>query len=68
MSMTDERREELKAEIEAYMGRYNEAFVSGTRDDLQTLVHLPVIYVSGTRTTQRTLLTTVCRLIDWSTC
>ena len=46
MSMTDERREELKAEIEAYMGRYNEAFVSGTRNDLQTLVHLPVIYLS----------------------
>ena len=43
MSMTDERREELEAEIEAYMGRYNEAFGSGTRNDLQTLGHLPVI-------------------------
>ena len=48
MRMTDQRREELEAEIEAFMGRYNEAFVSGTRDDLQNLVHLPVIYVSET--------------------
>ena len=48
MNMTDERREELEAEIEAFMARYNEAFVSGTRDDLQALVHLPVIYVSET--------------------
>ena len=39
MNMTDERREELEAEIEAFMARYNEAFVSGTRDDLQALVH-----------------------------
>lgn len=48
MSLNDERREELKEEIEAFMGRYNQAFVSGTRDDLQALVHLPVIYVSET--------------------
>ena len=48
MNMTDERREELEAEIEAFMARYNEAFVSGTRDVLQALVHLPVIYVSET--------------------
>ena len=30
------------------MRRYNAAFVSGTRADLQELVHLPVIYVSET--------------------
>ena len=51
--MTDVRREELEAEIEAFMGRYNEAFVSGTRDDLQALVHLPVIYVSENETQLR---------------
>ena len=42
----EQRRAELVAEIEAFMERYNEAFVSGTRDDLEALVHLPVIYVS----------------------
>ncbi len=46
MSMSDERREQLEVEIDAFMGRYNAAFVSGTRDDLQEWVHLPVIYVS----------------------
>ena len=44
--MSNERREELEAEIEIFMGRYNEAFVSGTRNELQRLVHLPVVYVS----------------------
>jgi hypothetical protein len=48
MNMTEERREELETEIEAFMARYNTAFVSGTREDLQALVHLPVIYVSET--------------------
>jgi hypothetical protein len=48
VQMTDERRAELEAEIEAFMARYENAFVSGTRDDLQALVHLPVIYVSET--------------------
>ena len=48
MSMTVERQAELHKEIEAFMDRYNEAFVSGTREDLQALVHLPVIYVSET--------------------
>lgn len=42
----DQRRAELVAEVEELMERYNEAFVSGTRDDLEVLVHLPVIYVS----------------------
>jgi hypothetical protein len=46
--MNNGRRAVLEAEIEEFMGRYNEAFVSGTRDDLQALVHLPVIYVSET--------------------
>ena len=48
MSMTVERQAELHKEIEAFMDRYNEAFISGTREDLQALVHLPVIYVSET--------------------
>ena len=46
--MTDERRVELEVEIEAFMARYNAAFTSGPRDDLEALVHLPVIYVSET--------------------
>ena len=50
MGMTVQRREELQLEIKAFMDLYNEAFVSGTREDLQALVHLPVIYVSETET------------------
>lgn len=46
--MTAERRAELEAEIGEFMSRYNKAFATGTRDDLQQLVHLPVIYVSET--------------------
>lgn len=46
--MNDDRRAELENEIAEFMGRYNEAFVGGTRDDLEALVHLPVIYVSET--------------------
>lgn len=46
--MTEERRAELLAEIDEFMGRYNAAFRAGTRADLQALVHLPVIYVSET--------------------
>jgi hypothetical protein len=46
--MNNEHRAVLEAEIEELMGRYNAAFESGTRDDLQALVHLPVIYVSET--------------------
>ncbi|MBJ82334.1 MAG: hypothetical protein CL462_05435 [Acidimicrobiaceae bacterium] len=48
MNMAEKRRAELETEIEAFMARYNTAFVSGTREDLQALVHLPVIYVSET--------------------
>ena len=46
--MDNERRVILEAEIVAFITRYNQAFTSGTRDDLQALVHLPVIYVSET--------------------
>jgi hypothetical protein len=46
--MSAERRAELEAEIHEFMGRYNAAFTDGTRDDLQQLVYLPVIYVSET--------------------
>lgn len=46
--MDEDRRAILEAEIEEFMGRYNLAFTSGTRGDLQALVHLPVIYVSET--------------------
>jgi hypothetical protein len=46
--MDNERRVILEAEIDAFITRYNQAFTSGTRDDLQALVHLPVIYVSET--------------------
>ena len=48
MAMSADQREELVVEIDEFMTRYNEAFVSGTRDDLEALVHLPVIYVSET--------------------
>jgi hypothetical protein len=46
--MDNQRRAMLEAEIEAFIGRYNQAFTSGTRHDLEELVHLPVIYVSET--------------------
>lgn len=48
MALTNERKRVLEAEIDSFMIEYNAAFVSGTRDDLQALVHLPVIYVSET--------------------
>ena len=46
--MDGDRRAALEAEIEEFMDRYNAAFVTGTRDDLEALVHLPVIYVAET--------------------
>ncbi len=46
--MDNQRRAMLEAEIEAFISRYNQAFTSGTRDDLEELVHLPVIYMSET--------------------
>ena len=48
MALTNERQAVLEAEINSFMFEYNTAFASGTRDDLQALVHLPVIYVSET--------------------
>ena len=48
VKLSDERRAVLEAEIHAFMGRYNAAFTGGTRADLESLVHLPVIYVSET--------------------
>ena len=47
-AMDSERRAVLEAEIQDFMVRYNLAFTRGTRDDLEALVHLPVIYVSET--------------------
>ena len=49
MALTNERQAMLEAEINSFMFEYNAAFASGTREDLQALVHLPVIYVSATR-------------------
>ena len=46
--MDEQQRARLEAEIHEFMGRYNAGFVSGTRSDLEQLVHLPVIYVSET--------------------
>ena len=46
--MDDARRAELMASAEAFMERYHEAFLHGTRDDLEAMVHLPVIYISET--------------------
>ena len=44
--MDDAHRAALIASAEAFMHRYHEAFLHGTRDDLQKLVHEPVIYVT----------------------
>lgn len=46
--MDDARKAELIASAEAFMERYHEAFLHGTRDDLQKLVHQPVMYVTET--------------------
>ena len=43
--MDDAHRAELIARAEALMERYHEAFLHGTRDDLQQLVHVPAIYI-----------------------
>ena len=48
MEISADRRQQLEREIDDFMKQYNEAFVSGTREDLQELVHLPVTYVSET--------------------
>lgn len=47
--MVDEtHRAELVASAEAFMQRYHEAFLHGTRADLQALVHVPVLYITET--------------------
>ena len=35
MEISADRRQQLEREIDDFMNQYNEAFVSGTRDDLQ---------------------------------
>jgi hypothetical protein len=42
----DAHRAELITSAEAFMERYHEAFLTGTRDDLQRLVHVPVAYIT----------------------
>lgn len=44
--MDDTERAELIASAETFMERYHHAFLHGTRDDLEALVHLPVIYIT----------------------
>ncbi len=40
------RREELVAEVMAVLHNYQQAFKTGTRDDIQAMVHLPVAYIT----------------------
>jgi hypothetical protein len=44
--MDEQQRAAAAAGVEEAMGRYHDAFLHGTRDDLEALVHLPVIYVT----------------------
>lgn len=44
--MDEHRRAEMIAAADDLMARYHAAFQHGTRDDLEALVHLPVIYVT----------------------
>lgn len=46
--MDEAHRAELVRSAEAFMERYHEAFLVGSRQDLEQLVHLPVIYISET--------------------
>ncbi len=46
--MDQAQRDELIAGATAFMERYHEAFLHGTREDLQQLVHAPVIYITET--------------------
>ena len=48
MPLDDATRAGLEAEVMATMAAYHDGFIDGTRDDLQALVHLPVIYVDET--------------------
>ncbi len=40
------RRDELVADVMAVLNEYQSALETGTRDDLQALVHLPVAYIT----------------------
>lgn len=44
--MDQEQRAALTESALEFMERYHAAFIGGTRDDLQALVHLPVVYVA----------------------
>lgn len=44
--MDDAHRAELITSAEALMERYHEAFLHGTHEDLERLVHLPVVYIA----------------------
>lgn len=40
------RRDELVAEVMAVLHKYQQAIETGSRDDIQTMVHLPVAYIT----------------------
>ncbi len=40
------RRDELVAEVMDLLHRYQDAIETGSRDDIQTMVHLPVAYIA----------------------
>lgn len=40
------RREELVVEVLDLLGQYQQAIETGTRDEIQTMVHLPVGYIT----------------------
>jgi hypothetical protein len=40
------RRDELVAEVMDLLHRYQHAIETGSRDDIQTMVHLPVAYIA----------------------
>jgi hypothetical protein len=40
------RRDELVAEVMDLLERYQQAIETGTRDEIQTMVHLPVAYIA----------------------
>lgn len=44
--MDEATRARLTASIEEFLTRYSAAFETGTRDDLEQLVHLPVVYIA----------------------
>ncbi|MFN0030240.1 MAG: hypothetical protein ACKV2O_24065 [Acidimicrobiales bacterium] len=46
--MDQAQRDGLIASATEFMERYHQAFLHGTRDDLQLLVHSPVIYITET--------------------